>query len=398
MDFPRLLVATEFPPNGAGGGAAVVRQMLKEWPAEKLFWWSCYPDRNKLFGRNVAEHYIAQIPQRLNPNRRWRMQKSWLLEKFWLPGATRHFKKTLETLKPEVVWTIPHCWSIPPIARVLPEAKIGFHVSIHDYADVQGEVNRFGARRAGEMAVMADKLYAGALTRDAICQPMMDDLRQRTGRAGTVAHAGLEQADFDYLAGTPEADNGPIRIAYAGTIVAEEAFALFAKALGQVRNQIPLPVTLDFYGDHSYSSRAWFDPAWMKENGNLAAPELARALKDCTWGFAPMELTDDNARYNRFSLPTKFASYIAAGLPIIALGHAESTVVKMASQYRVGLCLPAGEAQNPGAQLIAGLSEPNAKIKYRAEIQRCALAEFDTRRMRDVLYQSFQKCASATSM
>ena len=46
-EFPRLLVATEFPPNAAGGGAAIVRQMLREWPAEKLFWWSCFPDNNR---------------------------------------------------------------------------------------------------------------------------------------------------------------------------------------------------------------------------------------------------------------------------------------------------------------------------------------------------------------
>ena len=37
-DFPKLLVATEFPPNAAGGGAAVLRQMLKEiQPNEQLF-------------------------------------------------------------------------------------------------------------------------------------------------------------------------------------------------------------------------------------------------------------------------------------------------------------------------------------------------------------------------
>jgi hypothetical protein len=41
--FPRLLVATEFSPNAAGGGPAVVRQMLKNWPAEKHRWQSCRP-------------------------------------------------------------------------------------------------------------------------------------------------------------------------------------------------------------------------------------------------------------------------------------------------------------------------------------------------------------------
>src|SRR5580698_9655487 len=151
-DFPRLLVATEFPPNSPGGGAAIVRQMLKDWPAEKLYWWSCYPDESQLFGRKVAGHRVASIPPRFYPNRRGRALKSWLMEKFWLPSATRHFKQTLADLKPDVVWVIPHCWSIPPLPAVLPDAGIGFHVSVHDYPDLEVPVARFGTRRCSEMA------------------------------------------------------------------------------------------------------------------------------------------------------------------------------------------------------------------------------------------------------
>jgi hypothetical protein len=391
-DFPRLLVATEFPPNSPGGGGAVIRQMLKDWPAAKLLWWSCCRDPNDLFGRKVAEHGVAAIPSKLYPNRRWTAQKSWLLEKMWVPQAMRHLKKTLARLKPDVVWVIPHGWSIPPLARVLPRAEIPFHVSVHDYMDIQSAIVRFGAARAKRMAAMAEQLFAAATTRDVICRAMADDLRTRTGRDSSINRAGLEDEDFDYLAMTPEAPGDSIRIAYAGTIIAAKTFAVFAGALAQVRNGLPLPLTLDFFGDHSYRSQEWFDPAWMKEHGNLAAAELSRALKECTWGFAPMELTDDNPRYNRFSLPTKFVSYLAAGLPIITLGHSESTTVKMASEYDVGLC--ATSAETLGTQLPAALSESNPKLKYRAGIQRCALAEFDARRMRAELYENFQKCAS----
>ena len=109
-----------------------------------------------------------------------------------------------------------------------------------------------------------------------------------------------------------------------------------------------------------------------------------------------MRLTDDDPRYNRFSLPTKFVSYLAAGLPIIVLGHPESTVAQMASRYQVGLCVTGGNPENLQARLLAALSEPNPKARYQAEIQRCALAEFDARRMRAVLYENFQKCASAS--
>jgi glycosyltransferase involved in cell wall biosynthesis len=391
-NFPKLLVATEFPPNSAGGGAAIVRQMLKDWPAGQLFWWSCFPDTNELFGQKVSGHQVASIPPKLYPNRRWRAQKSWLMRKFWVPWATRHFKNTLAAFKPDVVWTIPHCWSIPPLARALPEAGIGFHVSIHDYPDLQAMIARFGADCSAQMAVMIDQLYSRATTRDAICQAMADDLRARTSRDGSIVHAALEQADFDYLSGAPETKSGPIRIAYAGTIIAEKEFALFVKALAQIRSQ--QPVILEFFGDHSYRGQSWFDTDWMRENGNLPVLQLLQALKECSWGFAPMELTDDNPRYNRFSLPAKTGSYLAAGLPVIALGHPYSTIVKLVSQYQIGPSLTDGNLNNLSSQLLAALSEPNPQIKYRPAIQRCARAEFDAHHMRAVLYENFQKCAS----
>jgi glycosyltransferase involved in cell wall biosynthesis len=397
-DYPRLLVATEYSPNspGGGGSGAVLRQMLKDWPPEKLFWWSCLPEHNGFFGQKVAAHRVALLPKKLYPNRRFRAQKSWLLEKWWVPRAARHFRKTLDLFQPSVVWAHPHCWAIPPLARALPGAGVGFHISLHDYADVNGNIARIGKYFCAQLVALADELYAAATTRDAICRAMVDDLHVRTGCDGSISRAGLEQEDFNYLARTPGTSNGQIRIAYPGTVIVEKEFALFVKALAQIRDRLPLPATLEFFGDHSYRSRPWFDSAWMKENGSLPAAELSRALKDCSWGFSPMALTDDNPRYNRFSLPTKFAGSIAAGLPVITLGHPESTVVKMASQYQVGLCLTDGNLEKLSAQLFEGLSEPDAKKKYRAEIQRCALAEFDVRRMRAILYENFRKCASAS--
>ena len=104
-----------------------------------------------------------------------------------------------------------------------------------------------------------------------------------------------------------------------------------------------------------------------------------------------MALDDSDPRYNRFSFPTKFINYLAAGLPVITLGHPESSVVKMASEYHVGLCATTTDPAELSAQLLAALSEPNAKSKYRAEIHRCAITEFDAGRMRSVLFQDFEK-------
>jgi hypothetical protein len=386
--FPKLLIATEFSPNAAGGGGAVFRQMLKDWPAENLFWWSCFSDYDQRFGQKVAAHFVATIPRKLYPHRRALSLKTSLLEHFWTPWAARHLRKTLAAVKPDVIWVLPHVWAVPPLARVLPHTKIGFHVSIHDFADSHGANPK--------LVTLANQLYAAATTRDAISQPMREELRAKTGRDGNITRAGLEPEDFEELAAKTAAPVDTIRIAYAGTIIVENEFALFIRALARIRNQLPRPVTIEFFGDHSYRSREWFDASWMNEHGNLSACELSNELKKCAWGFSPMGLIDEKPRYNRFSLPTKFVSYLAAGLPVITLGHPESCVVKIAGAHDLGLCVTSPDLEKFSGQLLAVLSEPNPWQKYRDGILGCAKEEFDAKKMRAVLFNCFEQCAVLT--
>src|SRR4030095_16699262 len=120
---------------------------------------------------------------------------------------------------------------------------------------------------------------------------------------------------------------------------------------------------------------------WMREHGNLPDAELLAELRACTWGFAPMSLTDHDPRDNRFSFPTKFITYLAAGLPVIALGHPESSVMQMARRYSVGLATSAGDLETLARQLGETLAAPTPWLRHREEIIRCAGAEFDAARM-----------------
>jgi hypothetical protein len=158
-----------------------------------------------------------------------------------------------------------------------------------------------------------------------------------------------------------------------------------------------VPVSLELFGNDSYCARQWFDLSWMRERGNLAEPALTDALRKCAWGFSPMLLNDDDPRYNRFSFPTKFISYLAAGLPVITLGHRESSVVKMAEAYGVGLRTTTADPEKLGAEVLLALAQPEAAIIYRPAILRCVTAEFDARRMRAVLHNCFLKCAQTKS-
>ena len=388
--IPKLLVATEFPPNASGGGPAVARQMLKDWPVDRLYWWSCSPDQTRHFGQEVKEARCAAIPARLYPNRRFTVLKSWLLENIWARWATAHFKQTLAELSPDVVWVIPHNWSILPISQALSAWKGRYHVTMQDFVDVHGNPQRYGRERCRRMAGQADALYANATTCDATSYPMIAHQLEHTGKpAVQMLHAGLEGADFAFLQQPLERKAGPIRIVYAGTILVENVFTLFVSALERIKASLPNPVELHLCGAHSYASRPWFNGDWMVEHGNLRESELLGKLRECDWGFAPMALTDGDPRYNRYSFPTKFITYLAAGLPVIALGNSSSSVMQMASQYNVGLCSDAAEVNVLAEQLKLALSTPAPRERYRAEILRCAREGFDAAKMRRKLYACF---------
>jgi glycosyltransferase involved in cell wall biosynthesis len=395
----KLLVATEFPPNATGGGPAIVRQMLKDSPAKRLFWWSCLAEHDQRFGQTVTHHFCAMIPSKLMPHRRYTQLKSAILDWVWRPFASTHLLRTIRRVQPDVVWVIPHNWSIYPLAGCLLNSRYAFHVSLHDYVDVHNSSQRFGRDRCALMAGFADELYAAATTRDAICQPMADDLMNRTGQApDAIIHFGLEADQLENLqnAGRAlETEGSTIRIAHAGTIHKDSVFDLLVRSLDQIRRRLRKRVQLDLYGTLSYQKRGWFDGDWMVEHGSLSEMELNAQLQQCTWGFSPMALDNSDPRYDLFSFPTKFIAYLAAGLPIITLGHAETSVAKMAAAYSVGLLSHSSDAENLSEELYHALDDPNPRERYRSEMIRCARTEFDAEQMRREIFTCFSVAASA---
>lgn len=100
-----------------------------------------------------------------------------------------------------------------------------------------------------------------------------------------------------------------------------------------------------------------------------------------------MALSDRDPRYNRYSFPTKFITYLAAGLPILAVGHPESSVLKLMQDFHLGIALKsAAELQN--YDLASRLFDHRSKEFYRPEIVRCARNVFDAVRMRRRLWAS----------
>lgn len=392
----RLLVATEFGLDAPGGGPAVVRQMLRGFPGE-IYWWSVGGrDHGPMIHEGVRAAAGAAFPAgKLMPARRATRFKAWAMEHIWAPAAERSFRHQIARWRPDRIWVIPHNWSIIPLQQALVRSgaiETAYHATVQDYPDAHFHGRLWGWARAERMARMQEDIYRFATTRDATSYPMLDDLALRTGRNGVqMLHQGLEASDIELLeiGGASDASfrvapaGSPVRIAYAGTILVMREFALFAQALEGIRKAIP--VELHLWGAHSYRDQPWFRGEWMTEHGNLPERKLIAALRECDWGFIPMSLRDEDPRYNRFSFPTKFITYLAAGLPVITLANRYSSVMRMAESYNVGLKF--SEESIASDELIAGLTRGKERSILNSEILRCATTEFQANRMRETLWK-----------
>ena len=423
----KLFVATEFPPDAPGGGPAVVRQMLRDFPGE-VHWWSC---RGSVLGSSFmvprgtslqstrnsgASFQVSSFqccpPGKLMPAKKLPHLRAFLTEHLWAPRAARSLRETIARINPACLWLIPHNWSILPLWRGMgsrvssgESQGVRWHVSMHDFVDAHNFGERVGSGVVRRMRRMQDLIYKNATSRDVICEPMAQHLQEQTGTPPTfICRKGLDSDHFAFLESkqvySPPSTldprprpSTPIKLAYAGTILCEPEFYFFVNLLESIiqqrttNNEPRTPsIELHLYGAHSYASRPWFRP-WIIEHGNLPENDLIVELRKCDWGLSLMALDERDPIYNRYSFPAKFCTYFSAGLAVITIGHPESSVMKMASAYNVGLTI---QTRNPSREDLANaLFAPDAKQIYLPEILRCAREQFDAEAMRKHLWQAF---------
>jgi len=387
--FPRLLIATDFAPTDTGGGAALVRQLLKGYPPENIFWWS-YRMGPHTTEELVSDHIVAPLPMKLLPHKKAARLKSWLLETCWAPLAARHLARVATRIRPDQVWALPYMWCIPALAQSRLITTFHSHVSIWDYPDSRAHHRIVGSRRAEKMMRTVESLYLAARSRDVISRAMQEDLASRTGRQDAfVVHSGIDEWHLESVRQL-KTDSGPsIRIAYAGSIIVPDVFGLFVQALELLRPRLPRPVKLEFYGGRGQHEQPWFNAEWMTDHPHLEEGAFHEALRQCSWGFLPMSLTDEDPQYNRFSFPNKFGTYLSAGLPLIVVAHRDSSAASMIRRYPVGIFVDSLDVQEMAALLQPAIADSNSRQRFHKEIVRCAETEFNMNRMRRQLWSAF---------
>lgn len=391
--FPKILVATSFPPDAPGGSPWLLYQLLRGVPPDRVSWWSSSGEAPAHSVERVGSFKSGCLPPRLVPHRRLTQLKAFLLEQIWVPLAARALRAFIKKQNPDLLWVLGYSWSIPVLHRAVRGLGIPWHITVHDLADSVGLVASLGAKRASRFQKMVDDLYADAVSRDVYMQETGDEMERTTGRkADLIIRCGAEPEEIESIRDkTFKLQEGKIQIGYPGTIIAEDTFARFIAALQLIRSELPVEVNL--FGVHSYRNRSWYDSSLITEHGYLSEEEFDRRYLNCNWGLTIMELDDSNPRYSRFTFPCKFTRSLAAGLPIIAIGHPECTLAQLAGRYKLGPVITASESPEIANALRKVFLQHQDSIELRNELLRCLNSEFSAEVNRTNLHQLFRERA-----
>jgi len=263
---------------------------------------------------------------------------------------------------------------------------------MHDMPDTGDMVSALGSRRAARFLRMQQDLYRRAASRNVVGPLMREEMSRLTGIPCEFEfRCSVEPEVIENLSSPPPRKRDDmIEIGYAGTIIAEDAFASLVRTLRAIRNRLPRPVRINLFSSHPYAAKPWFDPELIVEHGHLPFQELQKPYAACHWGLVLTQLDDKNPRYNRYSFPCKFTQTLAAGLPMIRIGHSESSLMTLPAGYDLGITLTEKNLCDAQDILLKRLSDFSQIEHYRREAQRCASTLFNAQTMREGFWEKLK--------
>jgi glycosyltransferase involved in cell wall biosynthesis len=385
---PKILVVAEFAPGSAGGGWIILKQLLRGLDWGEIHWWSLFKESASTY-QFGGRHQSCDISSQLSPNHRFKGLKGGIMDNLVVPYAARDLLSFIRSVEPDFILFLAHRWAIPVVQRVMPQVKTHWHLALHDMPDTAGMMATLGPKRAERFMKDTEQLYRNASSQAVICPAMAEEMRVRTGiECSNIFRCAVESEILPKLQQpVPRPKDDTIRIGYAGTIITESTFARFITALRTARERLNRKVEIHLYSWHSYAGREWFDSSLIIEHGPKSEAEIYEQYQQLTWGLAIMDLEDTDPRYNRLSFPCKFTAALAAGLPLICVGHRKSALMELAKNYRLGLLLTDEDADILADKLYESLADFSRFDGYRSEIARCAETDFNAERNRKTFHE-----------
>jgi hypothetical protein len=328
-----ILFLQDFSMGRKGGGVSIIKRLIEFAPKYNYITSvGCDLNANKGIKLDAAEQRFFTLP------RNFRFGIGRLIGSVTIFGldiwAAASLKRLIRRENPDVIHIVAHGVCFPAIARAALKSGKNVILSVHDAWSwtVAAYISE----------PVADRLFK-KLTRDiatvyAISGEMKEYLVELCGPKNYhVVHDGLATAPFITKKIFPAKS---LSLFYAGIMHSMQLslFAALLKILGSFQGwqfDIGICSNSDYMTPQMSDNITITNYGWVDEN------RLKDISSQYMYGVLPLSFDPKDELFYRTSLMTKIPFYMSVGLPIICLGPASASAIKLIDREQTGVVITA---------------------------------------------------------
>lgn len=384
--LPRIVLLTNWRPDGRYAGAEFIRRMVSRLPADRVRWVSLQGiDCKGVAG--VSEHKTFPL-QSLH----WRLVDSapdaWMRYEVQAPAAAARIADWLREFRPQILWVLPELGAINVGFHLASRLKLPVHATLYDAPESAQQVciPRLYARRYHRTV---QRFFARFASADVISQPLLDHVRG----AGMVREACrllvyppavsrdwmLPAVDFDREGSRVFPSSGIRRIGFCGAFrVGPAQWQAFLDRLRDLPFQFELVAFAapDSIPAAVLPSNVRIDwQAYVAQESDLIRAFRARGV--CA-AYLGLWNEPERGLFCRTSLSSKLTAYAAAALPVIVDGPRDSAAWALVGKYGAGIRLE--DAEQDAETLGRFFAGGDSWVRQSEGAMRLCREEFDLER------------------
>jgi hypothetical protein len=342
--YPRLLVLTGSAPGTDGVGAILQRQILEELPREQLKIVTLVASRDA--EKITADHpwVDTQLPRRYEfayrplPG----LIGDWISLAGFSVLARRHFARLVKDTVAsgrehncEAVFAVLESPTVVFIAeQVARQLEVplycfvmdGPRLHIHDYG--------YGPRLSKQLLKAFDSAMHYASRIATAGEAMQQSYSKTYGKKAAILRQGVDYCPSDTLPEPPQNDE-PVRIGFAGSMTARDAFAKLLEDLDRRHWKLSgSDVVLRIIG--SYVKLIPTGPQHIEYFGWRTVPDMLRLMEECHFLYMPQPFSGHLREFAELSFPNKLCTYVPARRPIMLHAPPNASLPSFFNRFACG--------------------------------------------------------------
>jgi glycosyltransferase involved in cell wall biosynthesis len=313
-----LLLLTDYPPDAAGGGGVILRDLLGPLERERVVWASPTPGGTTLTNGLWLRSGTARSGRR-----------SIGLDSTLKAGTlAREVEQVARDRQARAVWIVMHGAAVGIAARLVRRGSLPVHLTVHDDPAF---ANALRSRRYLPLVPWIERDFAaslrGARSVDVISDAMARRYERRYGVRSVVVHRGLSGP----IEPSPPYRRPALRVGVLGSTYSYEQLPALGRAVASAASQLGVAGEMVVMG-RSYGERLREEMRGQIEvevTGHVDEADAVPILRGCFALYLNYPFGWRDAVLRQTSFPTKLSTYVQTARPILIHAPADSSVMPL---------------------------------------------------------------------